>query len=93
MRPRLLPADSLDGRCHCLAARKAARYLSAAYDKALAAADLRATQFTALSKLASQGPMAVKWLSSPIAGPHDARDQSQTRIVQELQHIRATARS
>jgi DNA-binding MarR family transcriptional regulator len=57
----------LDGTCNCLAARKAARYLTAAYDKALAPASLRITQFTILNKLARLGPMTIKRLAAAMA--------------------------
>jgi len=57
----------LDGTCNCLAARKAARYLTAAYDKALAPAGLRITQFTILNKLARLGPMTIKRLAAAMA--------------------------
>ncbi len=51
--------EDIDGRCNCLAARKASRYLTAAYDQALAPADLRATQFSILYKLAKDGPLTI----------------------------------
>jgi hypothetical protein len=57
----------LDGVCNCLAARKAARYLTAADDKALAPVGFRITQFTILNKLARLGPMTIKWLAADIA--------------------------
>jgi DNA-binding MarR family transcriptional regulator len=57
----------LDGVCNCLAARKAARYLTAAYDKALAPVGLRITQFTNLNRLARLGPMTIKRLAAAIA--------------------------
>ena len=57
----------LDGTCNCLAARKAARYLTAAYDKALAPSGLRITQFTILNKLARLGPMTIKRLAAAMA--------------------------
>jgi DNA-binding MarR family transcriptional regulator len=57
----------LDRRCNCLAARKAARYLTAAYDRALAPADLRITQFTILHKVARLGPTTIKRLAADIA--------------------------
>jgi DNA-binding MarR family transcriptional regulator len=58
---------NLDGTCNCLAARKAARYLTAAYDKALAPAGLRITQFTILNKLARLGPITIKRLAAAMA--------------------------
>jgi DNA-binding MarR family transcriptional regulator len=63
----LVSAASLEGRCNCFAVRKAARYLSAAYDKALAPAGLRNTQFSILQKLASIGPVTIKLLAAAIA--------------------------
>ena len=60
-------AAHLEGRCNCFAIRKAARYLSAAYDKALAPVGLRNTQFSILQKLASLGPVTIKQLAAIIA--------------------------
>jgi hypothetical protein len=57
----------IDGRCNCLAVCKAARYLRALYDKALAPSGLRVTQFTILCKLAKHGPMTIKRLATLIA--------------------------
>jgi DNA-binding MarR family transcriptional regulator len=63
-----LPLGQPDiGRCNCLAVCKAARYLRAAYDKALAPSGLRVTQFTILYKLARHGPMTIKRLVTLIA--------------------------
>lgn len=45
------PGDS----CNNLALRKAARYLGATYDKALAPVGLRATQLSILQKLSAHG--------------------------------------
>ena len=59
--------EDIDGRCNCLAVCKAARYLPAAYDKALAPSELRATQFAIPSKLAKHGPMTIKGLATLIA--------------------------
>ena len=36
MNAKTVPIEDIDGRCNCLAVAKAARYLRAAYDKALA---------------------------------------------------------
>lgn len=57
----------LDGTCNCLALRKASRYLTAAYDHALAPVGLRATQFTILQKLAGQGMVTITQLAEIIA--------------------------
>jgi hypothetical protein len=53
--------------CNCLAARKAARYLTAVYDRTLAPTGIRITQFTILYKLARVGPMTIKRLASDMA--------------------------
>ena len=63
----MLSPASLEGRCNCFAVRKAARYLGAAYDKALAPVGLRNTQFSILQKLASIGPVTIKQLAAVIA--------------------------
>ena len=62
-----IPLHDLDGICNCLAARKAARYLTAAYDRALAPSGLRITQFTILYRLARLGPTTIKRLAAAIA--------------------------
>lgn len=54
---------SMEGRCNSTATRQAARYLSAYYDKTLAAAGLRATQFTILHRLAVDGQMPITALA------------------------------
>jgi DNA-binding MarR family transcriptional regulator len=59
--------EDIDGRCNCLAARKASRYLTAAYDQALSPADLRATQFSILYKLAKDGPLTIGELAAVMA--------------------------
>lgn len=53
--------------CNNLALRKAARYLGATYDKALAPAGLRATQFSILQKLSAYGEMTIGSLADMIA--------------------------
>ncbi|MFJ8361762.1 MarR family winged helix-turn-helix transcriptional regulator [Streptomyces sp. NPDC093984] len=54
-------------RCNNLALRKAARYLGATYDKALAPVGLRATQFSILQKLSAHGEMTITALADMIA--------------------------
>lgn len=61
------PLNDLDGVCNCLSTRKAARYLTAVYDKALAPSGIRITQFTILHKLARLGPMGVKEIARAMA--------------------------
>ncbi|MFD1233004.1 MarR family winged helix-turn-helix transcriptional regulator [Pseudonocardia benzenivorans] len=58
---------AMDGRCNSFAARRAARYLSASYDRALAPAGLRTTQFTILHKLAVAGRASISGLADTIA--------------------------
>ncbi|MEU9384669.1 MarR family winged helix-turn-helix transcriptional regulator [Streptomyces sp. NPDC048279] len=60
------PADPSDA-CNNLALRKAARYLSATYDKALASVGLRATQLSILQKLSAHGEMTISHLADVIA--------------------------
>jgi DNA-binding MarR family transcriptional regulator len=67
MKAKTVPIEDVDGRCNCLAVCKAARYLRAAYDKALAPSELRATQFAILCELAKHGPMTIKQLATLMA--------------------------
>lgn len=53
--------------CNCLALRKATRYLTATYDKALSPVGLRATQFTILRKLGARGEMTISSLADMIS--------------------------
>jgi DNA-binding MarR family transcriptional regulator len=57
----------MDGRCNTTASRRAARYLSASYDKALAPVGLRITQFSILHTLAVGGRTSITALSEAIA--------------------------
>ncbi|WP_321932076.1 MarR family winged helix-turn-helix transcriptional regulator [Paraburkholderia guartelaensis] len=59
--------EDIDGRCNFLAARQASRYLTAAYDQALSPANLRATQFSILYKLARNGPTTIGELAAAMA--------------------------
>lgn len=61
------PVDDMDGRCNCLAARKASRYLTAVYDQALGPAGIRVTQFSILHKLVKNGPLAIGELAAAMA--------------------------
>jgi DNA-binding MarR family transcriptional regulator len=60
------PASTAD-LCNCRALRKASRYLTAAYDQALAPSGLRATQFTILQTLGAQGEMMITSLAGTMA--------------------------
>ena len=59
--------NDIDGRCNCLAARQASRYLTAVYDQALSPVELRVTQFSILHKLMKSGPMAIGELANKMA--------------------------
>jgi DNA-binding MarR family transcriptional regulator len=58
---------NLGDSCNNLALRKAARYLGATYDKALAPVGLRATQFSILQNLSAHGEMTITSLADMIA--------------------------
>ncbi|MEV6180525.1 MarR family winged helix-turn-helix transcriptional regulator [Streptomyces sp. NPDC052015] len=62
----LEPSDT-EASCNNLALRKAARYLGATYDKALAPVGLRSTQFSILQKLHSEGEVTISHLADLIA--------------------------
>ncbi|MFD4713987.1 MarR family winged helix-turn-helix transcriptional regulator [Streptomyces sp. NPDC058430] len=53
--------------CNNLALRKAARYLGATYDKALAPTGLRATQFSILQQLSTHEQITISSLAEMIA--------------------------
>ncbi len=55
------PAD-----CNCLAIRQAARQVTQLYDGYLAAAGLRSTQYSILSRLARLGPLPINKLAESI---------------------------
>ncbi|MER5542401.1 MarR family winged helix-turn-helix transcriptional regulator [Streptomyces sp. NPDC001118] len=57
----------LNDPCNNLALRKASRYLSATYDKALSPVGLRATQFSILQKLSTHDEMTITSLADTIA--------------------------
>jgi DNA-binding MarR family transcriptional regulator len=50
--------------CNCLALRQAARHLSQIYDRHLAEAGLRGSQYSILSKLGRLGPMPIGKLAA-----------------------------
>jgi DNA-binding MarR family transcriptional regulator len=60
-RPLASPAD-----CNCLAVRQAARYITQFYDRYLAAAGLRTTQYGILSRLKRQGAMSINSLAAEL---------------------------
>jgi DNA-binding MarR family transcriptional regulator len=53
-----------DFMCHCFAVRQAARTVTQLYDQHLAAAGLRATQFSILMKLQAYGPLQINNLAA-----------------------------
>jgi DNA-binding MarR family transcriptional regulator len=55
------PAD-----CNCLALRQATRYVTQFYDRYLAAAGLRTTQYGILARLKRQGPMSINTLAAEL---------------------------
>ena len=60
------PAASVDPTpCNCLALRQAARHISQLYDRHLAEAGLRTTQYSILSKLGRLGAMPISKLALP----------------------------
>ena len=52
--------------CNCLAMRKAARHVSQLYDRCLAPAGLRVTQFSLLARLHRLGPRTVGELAADL---------------------------
>ncbi|MBV7695725.1 MarR family winged helix-turn-helix transcriptional regulator [Streptomyces sp. TRM70350] len=61
------PATDPAAECNNLTLRKAARYLGATYDKALAPTGLRATQFSILQKLSAHGETTITSLADMTA--------------------------
>lgn len=59
--------NNIDGRCNCLAARQASRFLTAVYDQALAPVELRITQFSILHKLVDLGALVMGDLAARMA--------------------------
>src|SRR5579875_2567266 len=51
------------GRCSCFAVRRAARHLTQAYDRHLATAGLRITQYSLLARLSRSGPRTIQLLA------------------------------
>jgi DNA-binding MarR family transcriptional regulator len=52
--------------CNCLAVRQAARHITQFYDRYLAAAGLRTTQYGILGRLKRQGPMSINTLAAEL---------------------------
>lgn len=66
--PRSLRARavSIGADCACLSARKATRAVTQLYDKHLARADMRITQFTLLNAIAAFGTIAIHDLATEL---------------------------
>ena len=60
------PASVDQTPCNCLALRQAARHISQIYDRQLAQAGLRSTQYSILSKLGRLGAMPISKLAHAI---------------------------
>src|SRR5580658_3038292 len=60
-RPLPNPAD-----CNCAAVRQAARYITQFYDRYLAEAGLRTTQYGILARLRRCGPMSINTLAAQL---------------------------
>ena len=63
MPARALPKST---ECNCLAVRQAARTITQFYDRHLAAAGLRTTQFGILGKLKRSGPLSINALAAEL---------------------------
>lgn len=66
-KPAQTPPDVDQTPCNCLAIRQAARQVTQLYDRHLAAAGLRSTQYSILSKLGRLGPLSVNALAASMA--------------------------
>lgn len=62
----MTPAATRPDTCNCLALRKAARHVSQLYDRCLAPAGLRVTQFAILARLHRLGPRTVGELAADL---------------------------
>lgn len=62
-----MPSITKPDLCNALAIRKAARHVTGLYDRHLAAAGLRVTQFSVLSHLRRLGPRTINELASIMA--------------------------
>jgi DNA-binding MarR family transcriptional regulator len=64
----MMSSDSLPRPedCNCLAVRQAARHVTQFYDRFLAPAGLRTTQFSILAKLKRLGPMTINALAADL---------------------------
>ena len=62
-----MPSTRPSVACNCFAIRSAARQATQFYDRHLAAAGLRTTQFSVLATLARLGPLAISELAAGMA--------------------------
>lgn len=77
--------------CNCLAARQAARRITQIYDRFLASAGLRATQFSILARLADSGPTSIHALAAAMV--MDRTTLGRNILPLEREGLIATAQS
>src|SRR2546421_3288443 len=61
-----LETRSAARECNCLAVRQAARHVTQFYDRFLALAGLRTTQFSILARLRRRGPMTINAIAADL---------------------------
>ena len=69
--------------CNCLAVRQAARHVTQFYDRFLAPAGLRTTQFSILSKLQRLGPLTINALAAEMVIERTALGRTVRPLVRE----------
>ena len=62
----MIPSASNPAGCNCLALRQAARHVTQIYDRFLASAGLRATQYSILARLNRAGSMTINALAAEL---------------------------
>ena len=62
----MTPALPDPAECNCLAVRQAARYITQFYDRHLATAGLRTTQYAILARLKREGPASINALAAEL---------------------------
>lgn len=70
-------------RCNCLTLRQATRLVTQLYDRTLAPVDLRATQFSLLSRIADLGPIALTQLADAMIMDRAILGQNFARLKHE----------
>jgi DNA-binding MarR family transcriptional regulator len=84
-------SDTSAYACNCLAARQAARRITQFYDRFLAPADLRATQFSILNQLSQSGPLSIHALAEAMV--MDRTTLGRNILPLEREGLIATAQS